>query len=88
MKFWAIGEAKVSCPCSSPQVLALSTCQVNGAFTCRVLALSTRRLLALSTRQVIALSTRQVIALSTISRDGTRDRKPLKVEFEKYLGNI
>ena len=80
MKFWAIGEAKVSCPCSSPQVLALSTCQVNGAFTCRVLALSTR--------QVIALSTRQVIALSTISRDGTRDRKPLKVEFEKYLGNI
>ena len=80
MKFWAIGEAKVSCPCSSPQVLALSTCQVNGAFTCRVLALSTRR--------VIALSTRQVIALSTISRDGTRDRKPLKVEFEKYLGNI
>ena len=80
MKFWAIGEAKVSCPCSSPQVLALSTCQVNGAFTCRVLALSTRR--------VLALSTRQVIALSTISRDGTRDRKPLKVEFEKYLGNI
>ena len=80
MKFWAIGEAKVSCPCSSPQVLALSTCQVNGAFTCRVIALSTRR--------VIALSTRQVIALSTISRDGTRDRKPLKVEFEKYLGNI
>ena len=80
MKFWAIGKAKVSCPCSSPQVLALSTCQVNGAFTCRVLALSTRR--------VIALSTRQVIALSTISRDGTRDRKPLKVEFEKYLGNI
>ena len=80
MKFWTIGEAKVSCPCSSPQVLALSTCQVNGAFTCRVLALSTRR--------VIALSTRQVIALSTISRDGTRDRKPLKVEFEKYLGNI
>ena len=80
MKFWAIGEAKVSCPCSSPQVLALSTCQVNGAFTCRVLALSTRR--------VIALSTRQVIALSTISRDGTRDWKPLKVEFEKYLGNI
>ena len=80
MKFWTIGEAKVSCPCSSPQVLALSTCQVNGAFTCRVLALSTRR--------VLALSTRQVIALSTISRDGTRDRKPLKVEFEKYLGNI
>ena len=80
MKFWTIGEAKVCCPCSSPQVLALSTCQVNGAFTCRVLALSTRR--------VIALSTRQVIALSTISRDGTRDRKPLKVEFEKYLGNI
>ena len=80
MKFWAIGKAKVSCPCSSPQVLALSTCQVNGAFTCRVLALSTRR--------VLALSTRQVIALSTISRDGTRDRKPLKVEFEKYLGNI
>ena len=80
MTFWAIGEAKVSCPCSSPQVLALSTCQVNGAFTCRVLALSTRR--------VLALSTRQVIALSTISRDGTRDRKPLKVEFEKYLGNI
>ena len=80
MKFWAIGEAKVSCPCSSPQVLALSTCQVNGAFTCRVLALSTRR--------VLALSTRQVIALSTISRDGTRDMKPLKVEFEKYLGNI